>query len=282
MSACFVMQQSASVHMMVDSLAYERGGRVVMVNLSKGHALPTLGAAISAIGPAALSRHLADRIAYDFSSFDDLIRDGEAYIAEQFDFLAEESRSGNANGTMFLIGWHRETGLPGSYSMDMWTDDSDRAQQVTENSGFSKAYAESVRGKLIKQPADQINGSPMPSPQLADEAGFRIHNSNDRYVPEIDLLHLMEIARHERIEDAHWVGGKAVLTSISKDGLSQRVVEHWQGDQIGEFVAPDPIDWKAWRAARSVEAAGVNLDGMSRLQRERMEKKARKGTLRAV
>ncbi|WP_158268040.1 hypothetical protein [Bradyrhizobium sp. MOS002] len=54
-------------------------------------------------------------------------------------------------------------------------------------------------------------------------------------------------------------------------------------------IQPSPMDWAAWRArtkqkqtTSALVASGVDLDGLSRLQRERMEGKARKGTLRAV
>jgi hypothetical protein len=48
-------------------------------------------------------------------------------------------------------------------------------------------------------------------------------------------------------------------------------------------VTHKPIDWKAWREARlSAKAKAVLPDGLSRLQRERTLKKAKKGTLRAV
>jgi hypothetical protein len=40
-------------------------------------------------------------------------------------------------------------------------------------------------------------------------------------------------------------------------------------DTIGEPITPEPIDWAKW-------------PGLSLLQRERMEKKMRKGTLRAA
>lgn len=101
------------------------------------------------------------------------------------------------------------------------------------------------------------------------------------------MLHLAEIARQECLEGAHWVGGKALLTTIDARGVTQRVVHHWKEDQVGELITPTPVAWKEWlaerkrdRAAGAVEGAGIDLSGLSRLQRERMLKKARKGTLR--
>jgi hypothetical protein len=50
------------------------------------------------------------------------------------------------------------------------------------------------------------------------------------------------------------------------------VLKRWP-DVIGEKIEPEPIDWAKWRA----EHLPAVPPGLSRLQRERMEKKARKG-----
>jgi hypothetical protein len=52
-------------------------------------------------------------------------------------------------------------------------------------------------------------------------------------------------------------------------------------DTIGEPTTPEPIDWAKWRAEH-LPSPPAPPPGLSRLQRERMEKKMRKGTLRAA
>jgi hypothetical protein len=81
-------------------------------------------------------------------------------------------------------------------------------------------------------------------------AGFSIPADVNVMRPDIDLLHLMEIARHEEIQGCHWVGGKAVLTSIDSSGVTQNTLHVWEEDMVGDLITPLPIDWKAWRAAR--------------------------------
>jgi hypothetical protein len=49
-------------------------------------------------------------------------------------------------------------------------------------------------------------------------------------------------------------------------------------DETGEPITPEPIDWAQWRPEHL--PASALPPGLSRLQRERMEKKARKRTLR--
>jgi hypothetical protein len=45
---------------------------------------------------------------------------------------------------------------------------------------------------------------------------------------------------------------------------------------------PEPVDWQAWNDAHPLKTAPAPTPMLSRLQRERMEKKMRKGTLRAA
>ena len=75
-----------------------------------------------------------------------------------------------------------------------------------------------------------------------------------------------------------------MLTSIDRNGITQRVVHRWEEDVIGQVVTPKPIhDWKAWREAKlAAKAKAVLPDGLSRLQRERLEKKLKKGKLKVV
>jgi hypothetical protein len=51
-------------------------------------------------------------------------------------------------------------------------------------------------------------------------------------------------------------------------------------DKLGEPITSEPIDWDAWRAEHLPSPLARRPD--SRLQRERMEKKMRKGTLMAA
>jgi hypothetical protein len=76
----------------------------------------------------------------------------------------------------------------------------------------------------------------------------------------------------------HLVGGIGHLVTCTKDGITMRELCRWD-DEIGQPITPKPIDWKAWHAQHG-PLANVDLTSLSRLQRERMLKKAKKGTLR--
>jgi hypothetical protein len=274
------LRQRNSVHLMADAASYEMStGILISNNLAKCVALPTLSAAISCTGPADLGAYFGYILAQKFSSFDELILSAEQYLPKLFENFADETRRGDALSTLYLIGWHKAEARPAAYAMDLWTDESTRIAQVLDN-GKNAASTQALRFKLNEQ---LFAGTPLPGADLIAAAGLKILDDENDMKPDLDLLHLMEVQRHEEIEGHYWVGGKALLTSIDCRGITQRVVHHWQEDQIGQPITPLPIAWKAWREARvAAKIAAIVPDGLSRLQRGRMEKKARKGTLRAT
>lgn len=244
MSSIFVLPQSKSVHMMTDGVAYDRNGVVVAANLAKTHVLPTLPAAMSCTGPAFFSPLIAEKIAMEFTSFDDLVERADQWLPFLFDAIAERYRGGDAASSFYLIGWHEKENRPAAYSADLWTDNSSRIERILANSSPNRANTV-ARSKLIEQKT--IAGTPL-NPELVEQCGFRIRR-NDDYVPEVDLLHVTEVSRHERLENAHWVGGKVLLTSIDARGIKQRIVHHYEDDRPGEPIVPVPVtDWKAFRA----------------------------------
>ena len=254
---------------MTDACAYTPGGILTAVNLSKCMAMPTLNAAVSSTGPSENSAMFCMGLMKRFASFDEIIEFGEEVLPGMFGDLADRFRGGDAISTLYLIGWHDRQGRPAAYSMNLWTDDCSRTEQILEN---SSSAASRERYKLREQ---LLAGTPLPGRDLLDAAGFVIHEDDERFVPEIDLLHVLEVQRHEEIEGAYWVGGAALLTSIDRLGITQRVVHRWAEDEIGKPIRPAPIDWKQWR---------LNLDdptaGMSKLQRDVWERKQRKAQRR--
>jgi hypothetical protein len=99
-------------------------------------------------------------------------------------------------------------------------------------------------------------------------------------ITPLDLLHLLEVQRRTKFSlgegypERHWVGGLALLTTVTKDGVSQRVMHRWDEDRLGEIIEPLPVaDWKSWRATK---AKAAMPDGMSRLKRDMLAKKIAK------
>jgi hypothetical protein len=190
--------------------------------------------------------------------------------------MAEEHRGGDAFSMVYLIGWRERENRPAAYSINLSTAESTHRSFIESNSLSAGDY-----GRLKEQ---VLAGTPLPSRELLDAACFTIHEDDERFVPDADLLHMMEVQRHEEMDGHHWVGGKCVLTTVAEGRVTQKVVHHWVEDVVGRPIEPKPIaDWRAWRAA--LDAAHVKSvvpEGMSRLQRDVWERKQRKLNRRAA
>jgi hypothetical protein len=262
LTAIFVLRQRDSVHMMTDGAAYDgETGELHSVDLRKCIALPELHMAIACTGPALLGQHLAERIEDEFNSFDDFITRGVVVLPDLFLEYAEDTCYGDAFSTLYIIGWNRAANRPAAFCMNLWTDSSSRLAQVVENTSADSCGDSGYQRFKFEELA--LAGTPIPGGDLLQAAGFSIPTDVNRMRPEIDLLHLTEIARHEEIEGHHWVGGTAVLTSINANCVTQKTLHVWDEDVVGELIEPLPIDWKTWRAARLPAIPA----GLSRLQR---------------
>jgi hypothetical protein len=279
MSAAITLRQRESVHLMTDTASYQvPSGILVSVNCLKSIVMPTIRAALACTGPADLGAYFGYHLSNLFSTFDELIGSADRVLPQLFEAFAEDKRNGDATTAMNIIGWHERADRPAAYSIDLWTDDSSKLEKILSNSP-NAAAAVANKGKIT----EQIFAGTVPPRELVDASGFVTWDDDERFIPELDLLHMLEVCRHEEVSGKYWVGGKALLTSIDQKGLTQRVVHHWAEDKVGDVIQPAPIDWKQWRAERErLRIHNVIPAGLSRLQRERLEKKARKGTLRAV
>jgi hypothetical protein len=231
---------------MTDAAAYDgETGELHSVDLVKCIALPELHLAIACTGPALLGHYLAGRIEGEFDTFDDFVGRGEVLLPGMFEDYAYDNCGGDALSNFYVGGWHRHaTPRPAAYCMNLWTDDCSRLAQVTENSSTDGRY------QRFKFEEVALAGTPIPGSDLITAAGLRIPADVNEIRPDLDLLHLIEVARHEKIEGHHWVGGKAVLTSIDASCVTQTTIHVWEEDVVGDPITPLPIDWAAWRAAR--------------------------------
>ncbi len=81
----------------------------------------------------------------------------------------------------------------------------------------------------------------MPTPPVEDllAADWPIGVDRDARNAEADLLHMLEIQRRRPASDGtYYIGGHAVLTTVTADGVTQRVVLRWREDRAGRPVRP--------------------------------------------
>lgn len=293
MSACNILfqRQRKAVHMMVDGAGYDANGVVLSIS-QKAFALPTLHAAISSLGIGMAGQLFAIQLERHFTTFDDMIERIEGVAPGIYESLLDVGIGTVTDVALTIIGWSEAEAGPAAYTLLMNEPESEayiRERNARHDAEFGAgARVGGAAFTLSRCDFSTINPPPVrpltdlefPDYQFVDDLG-EIAN------PEIDLLHILEAQRRRKFatrpgcDEAHKVGGLALLTSITKDGVSQKVVHRWLEDRVGETIKPLPIDWKSWRASKVIAAVGIP-EGLSRLQRERLEKKARKGTLRAV
>lgn len=278
MSACLALKQRNAASLLVDSAVYDRDGLLRSVSVTKVIAMPTLRAAFAGTGPVVNAELIATALTFRFATFDDLVANAEEVIPELFDEVAEERLNGDSSGTFYLVGWHERKDRPGCYAMNLWSEGSSRVALVLDESGIQGPFE---RGKLEDTPA---GGTPLPAPELRAAAGWPRSKVIDDLDPAVDLLHLMEVQRQEEIRGRHWVGGRAVLTSVSREGITQRVVHTWNEDKVGHFIQPLPIDWPTWRRELGIGSgpAPSTVASLSRQQRRALERQQRQAGLSPI
>ena len=273
MSAICALVQRDAAHLMTDSLMYI-DGEVTETRFRKCLPLKGMRAAIAATGPSMFGYLLAEMIERNCATFDDVVKKDREWWRGAFDWFVENVRGGKSEyATVVLIGWLERESRPACFSIELSNGGSE-AERIARNS--THIDPASIAHDLMELP---ILANPSPSLEELQSAGWPIGVDRDKRDAETDLLHMLEIQRRKQMDDGKfYVGGQAILTTVTRGGVEQRVVHTWPEDKVGRPIRPRPIDWVAWRAERS----GVKLSGLSRLQRERMLKKARKGTLRAL
>jgi hypothetical protein len=232
MSAINGFVRSNAAFLLTDGLSYF-DGVPDDVNLNKVHRLYRLNAVVAATGPAQFGEWMSTRLAY--KSFDNLIETAEWQINHLFNRYAREYRDGDAVSCVVLAGWHEKENRPAIYSIELETAGTPKALSVRQSAEFEEKH---VAVSLTELP---IIVMPPPSREEFQEAGSDLVADVEKVDPESYLLHCMEIQRRKRFDGRHVVGGLAVLTSITADSVTQRVVHRWPEDQPGELIRPRAI-----------------------------------------
>lgn len=295
------LPQHKAVLVASDTAVYTRDGIIVDFR-SKIWPVDHWPGIVTGRGTAIAAQLLAPALADLFSTFDDLV----AGIEKALPLMVAETGVA-LEYEMLIAGWSKARQAPECYMIqtaemtlaDNTADEIDAARQ----SGFI------LPPYTLSQMPAQISGPPLRTDATIDVSfdGFPVDGPLEDIAR---VLHLTIEAQRQQPDrnGFYWVGGEAELASVTPAGVEMSVLEEWE-DEIGELVKPAPIDWTEFRVSiglapgfsvekraemkaymadldRRIEAqkqqASAPLAGMSRLQRQRMEKKARKGTLRSV
>lgn len=280
MTAISSIVQRDKLHVISDGAGYDREG-VMRLVASKVSQIPSYPGVVAARGATHVSDLLAHHFALHAPTFDVLVEKVEGL----FPFLMDRFKDqlgGQNDCQLFIGGWSAARQRMEFYFLP---SDDLHLQEVDGETRGDDEY--DLQGAGALQLLDR--GSILPALMEGDqergfgEGGF---DGDVEYYART-LLELQRQRKHEPCDGrhskpTHIVGAFAQVTTVTRDSITTKILHRWP-DKIGETIKPAPIDWKAWRAARgSARVVALVPEGLSRLQRERMAKKARKGTLRAA
>lgn len=235
MSAICAIVGSNAAYMLVDGLTYNNGA-VTDVCAEKSYPLERMKAAVAATGDMHTAYFFKVAIENEFQKFDDVVAAGSEFFVNAFKAFAHRFCGGNAVSNTALIGWSESKNRPFAFGIDL-----------VEGSGqwISSRASNSSIGVLQELP---ILAVPSPSLEEIKAAHYPFGMAGDSVRPEEKLLHLMQVQRRIPMDDGKfYVGGQAVLTTVTAEGVMQCVVHRWEEDKVGEPIKPRPIDWESWR-----------------------------------
>lgn len=264
MTAINAVRLRDCLHVFGDGAYYNDDGTLGTV-MCKAVAIPSYPAVVVGRGHSLSTLLLAREFQRQCRTFDDLVENIEEVYPDVLVNFAHVMGHGALN-QVFVGGWSDRLGRMEMIEIENgdWLDQSGAFKVKRLPEQFSLPGANNWEQGFARPP------------RTCEEAAADIENF---------ALTILELQREQKRvtpdrPDAVYVGGLAELVTVTRDSVVSKVLHRWTEDKIGQPIRPSPIDWKAWRAQHSAGASNVDLTGLSRLQRERMEKKAKKGKLR--
>lgn len=234
--------------MLTDASMYTAQG-VIMGFGQKAVAIPTIRAAIASRGVQKVTALLAMELSL-FPSFDALLENAEFALRRYHEQnLLALSGYGKQDINIVVIGWSEEADAPKGFCFDSTSD-------------TFEVFEDYMAGPV---PDDEENYNLLtikcrPKADVPVWAFDPIKHG----IPYMEAQRRMKIRISDLMDEPiSIVGGNILLTEITREGVSQRVIHHWN-DQIGEPIEPEPF-----------RADQPDIGRLSRAERRRLEKAAR-------
>lgn len=260
-----VIKRHDEITVITDGAGYDQHGRLLSID-SKVELLPHYPGFVMQSGGSAWTPAIVAMFGFFARDTDELFGRVEGIlpqVVEKFEGISLEPM-----GRVLFGGWsssqqRMRLGVVFSEEAAALKQDSD-GHEVIQPDAFT----------LQEFEGDQLLAQPPISEQHWNEGnGGRVYDLNQ--IKDVDAFASFMLAAQRSVgAPFRGVGGFGQITKITRSEVSARVFERYD-DEIGDVMMPIAVDWAARQSERIPS-------GLSRLQRERMEKKARKGTLRVV
>lgn len=254
------------IHIATDAAIYETGIGVTSFS-AKVFPIPHLSAVITGVGARnpifAFASVLSMTTAAENTSFDAMIAAAPAVLPA----LAQSCEW--PLGSQINIAGLSETRGPESYVFRIGDD---LPVTVTRDEAEASPYW-GAPGQLFLLPNEiSTPGAAFSDIIASDYEGIDVDDD-----PEIviwQMRKLLELQRQLAWSISHGaVGGFGQITTISADGITQRMLQRWPDAAGAGDIFPAPIDWKQWHLDNPKPGS------MSRLKRSIFERKAAKRTM---
>lgn len=258
--------------LVTDGANYHADGRLTLI-APKVHLMPHFSGFVMHSGGSAWDPAILSVFSSFASSTDDLFKKAGTLLYGVSDKYA--GLSNEPIGRVIFGGWSDSRD-----DMRLGVVFSEEAADIDQDDmAYGKEIIQPIAYRVQELIGDQLLCQPTFEQRVWIEGwGGPVYNVDD--ITDFDrFASFLLTAQREIGVPYRGVGGFGQITRITKDESTVRIFERFP-DVVGEIMQPIKADWRAKGGAAS--ASNVNVDGLSRLQRERMLKKAKKGTLRAV
>lgn len=241
------------IHVATDAAIYSAEEAITAFS-TKVTTIPHMPAVITSMGNAGAHVLFGNSLAKRYATFDEMIRYAECELPDLH--AAYELPNG---ASVVIAGISKERG-PEAYMFQ--TETIVPPMNTREELDAHPLY--DVPFKFVKLPTFAIM-SPVPPSEMSIAANYEgIDVDADEASIMWSIRKVMNMQRQMALPQGSFIGGHVEVTTVSADGIMQRVIERWTTDKLGNAARPAPIDWKQWH--RENPKPGTNVSNLHQLR----------------
>jgi len=239
-------RRAGSVSVVADAAQYQAAHGIISF-ADKVYSIPHWPGAIAAAGVSCLHAMIVWSLAQDFATFDDAVAGMAEALPRAISLWQKPTEivAGYRLPTTMLVifaGFSSARGQPEAYVAR--TDDTIPPGETREEAEGSKYWGERP---FALTPLGDVTMTPVPHDLIvpARFEGVDLDGTEDEFT--WSMRKVLQMQRHMLLPpEIGGIGGFATLTTVSADGISQRVIERWPEDKIGPKLEVGTIDWDRW------------------------------------